>query len=141
VASGRFFQGLRGEWRWYSLNEAGRANSSSDQATIFADGIGPRASRLTAMRAPGMSSAALLLSAAAVLSGCDNGARAAFEACTIGVSQASPRFADEQERRSQELAYAGACMFERGFVLDAERQRQDAATRRVRDAGSYWVRR
>ena len=32
MAAWRFFQGLRGEWRWYALDEAGRVEISSDRA-------------------------------------------------------------------------------------------------------------
>ena len=76
-----------------------------------------------------------------LLAGCDDSAQTAFDQCTIGISQAVTLASDEQERRKQEIHYASSCMFERGFVLDAERQRRDATKRRLRDAHTYWRRR
>jgi len=75
------------------------------------------------------------------LGGCGDAARTAFDECTIGISQAVMLAQDEQERRKQELMYASSCMFERGYVLDAERQRRDATKRRLREPHSYWRRR
>jgi hypothetical protein len=31
MTSWRFYQGLRGEWRWYQLNDAGEITSECDQ--------------------------------------------------------------------------------------------------------------
>jgi hypothetical protein len=80
----------------------------------------------------------LLVSA---LGGCNDPARTAFQECTIGISQAVALARDEQERRRQEIMYASACMFERGYVLDAEHQREDAIRHRLSSADRYWVRR
>ena len=76
----------------------------------------------------------------AALAGCDDSAQTAFDQCTIGISQAVTLASDEQERRKQEILYASSCMFERGFVLDAERQRRDVTKRRLREAHTYWRR-
>ena len=75
------------------------------------------------------------------LAGCGDDARTAFDECTIGISQAVTLAQDEQERRKQEILHASSCMFERGYVLDAERQRRDATKRRLRESHSYWRRR
>lgn len=34
MAAWRFYQGLRGEWRWYALDEAGQVINSSDQGFL-----------------------------------------------------------------------------------------------------------
>jgi hypothetical protein len=82
-----------------------------------------------------------LLPALVQVAGCGEAARDAFDECTIGISQAVTLAQDEQERRKQEIVYASSCMFERGYVLDAERQRTDATKRRLREPYSYWRRR
>lgn len=96
-------------------------------------------SRTARIEAAARTAAAAALATVA-LAGCDD-ARTAYQECTIGLSQALPAPHDEHERLRQEIVYASTCMFQRGYVLDAERQRRDAASRRVGDVYTYWVRR